>query len=140
MNRILKFVGILALLSGCSVPDAVDQADLIIAAYERDYGDVSDSDVGCLHDVAVRYARRDNVDRCDSRSIGCTVAGPLNARIWIAQGLEPEVQIYALRHEYTHALLWCMEGALHNDHGVSEFGFSDTVDAPGSLARAADTL
>jgi hypothetical protein len=139
-GKLRMFVGMFAVLAGCTVPDAVDQADLIVAAYERDYGDVSDSEVGCLHDVTVRYARHDHVDRCDSQAIGCTVTGPFNTRIWIAQGLEADAEIHSLRHEYTHVLLWCMDGDLHNDHNVPEFGFSPTVHAPGSLSWAVDTL
>lgn len=131
------------MLTACStVPNAVEQADLVIAAYEAHYADISDADVECIRDVRVRYARLGNesVERCGSHNVGCTVSGPLHARIWIGNGLEPRAETYALRHEYTHTLLWCMTGNAHGDHDVPEFGYSAVANAPGSLADLADEL
>jgi hypothetical protein len=125
---------------GCLVADADVQADLVIAAYERDYGDVSDKEADCVHSATVRHVRRDNVDRCDSNAVGCTITGPLNVRIWIADDLDPQAEIYTLRHEYTHVLIACMTGSQDINHDVPEFGYSSSVRASGSLAIAADSL
>lgn len=130
-------------LTACSTPDdAREQADLVIAVYERDYADVSDADVKCVHDVRVRYARlgHTNVERCGTNNVGCTIVGPRNVRIWIGNDLEEQVEHWSLRHEYTHALLWCVTGDSHENHDVPEFGFRAEVDAPGSLSALADEL
>ena len=130
----------LAFLAACSVSHATDQADLVIAVYERDYGDVSDADVECVRDVPVRYALAPREHILESHgAIGQTVA-LRNARIWIVDGLEPDVEACILRHEYVHTLLWCMTGNAHGDHQVPELGYSGACDAPGSLSAEADGL
>lgn len=126
----------LALAAGCmrDVPDTMAHAETIIAAYEADYGDVSDSDADCVRDVAVRYAWHDTIERCDGAG-GCTVSGPLNTRVWIAEGMSPENEACVIRHEYIHVLLWCMTGDSHPAHDVPELGYSGVCNAAGSLAN-----
>ncbi len=128
-------------LSACSVPDATEQADLVIAVYERDYADLSDTDAECVRDVRVRYAGRPRgwiLTR--NGAVGHTVTGVASTRVWIDDDLEPQVEAWVLRHEYTHALLDCVEGDPHPDHDVPEFGFAAEVNAPGSLSALADDL
>lgn len=138
----IRSLTMLALLSACSVPGTTAQAELVLAVYERDYAPLSDADKACVRDVRVRYARlgHDHVKRCGGGNVGCTVTGPRNARIWIANGLEDDAQRWTVRHEYTHALLWCVTGDSHEDHDVPEFAYSGTVNAEGSLADLADDL
>ena len=132
----------LAFLAACSVSHATDQADLVIAVYERDYADLSDADAECVRDACVRYARlgHDSVKRCGGGNIGCTVTGPRNARVWIGNGLSDQDEAWTLRHEYTNVLLWCVTGDSHESHDAPEFGYAAEVNAPGSLSAEADSL
>jgi hypothetical protein len=114
----------------------------VIAVYERDYADLSDADAECVRDARVRYARlgHESVQRCGDNNVGCTVVGPRNARVWIGNGLEDDVERWSLRHEYTHVLLWCVTGDSHETHDAPEFGYAAEVNAAGSLSAEADSL
>lgn len=129
-------------LTACSVPHATDEADKVIAVYRRDYADVTDAQADCVRDARARYARlgHESVQRCGDSNVGCTVIGPRNARVWVGNGLDEQVERWSLRHEYTHVLLWCLTGDSHDGHDVAEFGFAAEVNGPGSLAVLADEL
>ena len=125
-------------LTGChSVPDARLQADIVIAAYEAEYGDVSEGEASCVYETRVTYARE--TPRCckgDFWCFGCMRPGMLRAHISIRDDLSEVGEIATLRHEYTHVLLWCMTGDAVGDHDAPEFGYSGDVMAYDSLGMS----
>ena len=121
---------VVACLAGCFPPTSPatceqhDQAERVGLAYEELFDDeLSDEEWSCMHSFEVAYGTPDEINEfchvpwneVDYEQHGCFRPTPLRAVgpvIMVDPNEHESSQIFTLRHELIHLLIWCKNDGL----------------------------